>query len=241
MDLATNLILDSCDSTNTLAKQLGEKGALHGAWISARKQKAGRGRQGREWVSEEGNLFLSIIVRPRKKSNWTWIPLVTAIAVCEAIESKWPELEVRAKWPNDLWIEGRKLGGILCEGVGSGDQDSFVVIGIGLNCLSSPTGLDQETISLSEALGQKITADQVREFVIEAVLKWMKNLETFSSEKLIQSYERYSALKSGSEIQWQGGSGIVTGLSLSGELNVINDHGLQQKLVTEEIRAVRIA
>src|SRR5271154_5529206 len=113
-----NSVIERCDSTNDLARQLGESGCPHGSWISARVQEKGRGRLGREWQSMEGNLFLSIIVRPEKRSLWTWVPMASAIGAAETLSELYPKLQVRVKWPNDLWADRKKLGGILCEAVG---------------------------------------------------------------------------------------------------------------------------
>ena len=137
--MIANQVIESCESTNDLARELGEAGYPHGTWISARQQSRGRGRLGRQWQSIEGNLFLSIIVRPEMRELWTWVPMATAIAIAEALRSLFPELPVQVKWPNDLWVHGKKLGGILCEAVG-GRADSFIVIGIGLNCAVAPEG-----------------------------------------------------------------------------------------------------
>lgn len=157
-----NRVLDRCASTNDLARELGEAGAPHGTWVSARAQDQGRGRLGREWRSLEGNLFLSLVARIEDKSRWTWVPLATAVAVARWAEAAGPRFaplahRLRIKWPNDLWVvepgappgaPGDKLGGILCEAVGN-RAGSFLVIGLGLNCAHAPEGLDQRTTSIT--------------------------------------------------------------------------------------------
>jgi BirA family biotin operon repressor/biotin-[acetyl-CoA-carboxylase] ligase len=228
-----NSVLDTAESTNDLAKRLGEAGFPHGTWISARVQTAGRGRAGRRWESQEGNLFLSVIARDPKKELWTWIPLVTGCATASVLRALFPTLDLRIKWPNDLWIkrdEGfAKVGGILCE------ASSFVVIGLGLNCASFPD-VDQPTTSLSEALGRKITADDVRAAIIAELLHRLAELSEQGPAQTAADFAHWSALPEGTEIEWgKDGRGTVLGLGESGELRVRSDQG-EVRVYAEDVR-----
>jgi len=103
------------DSTNTRARELAEALAPHGTVVTAGEQSAGRGRQGRTWTAPPGKALLySAILRPLDERHLL-LPLSVPLAVCEAAESLKPGLECAIKWPNDVWVEGRKLGGILIE------------------------------------------------------------------------------------------------------------------------------
>ena len=120
----------STDSTNTRARELAEALAPHGTVVTAGEQSAGRGRQGRTWTAPPGRALLySAILRPLDERHLL-LPLAVPLAVCEAAESLRPGLECAIKWPNDVWVEGRKLGGILIE---ARPQDGWAVIGVGLN------------------------------------------------------------------------------------------------------------
>src|SRR5689334_9561043 len=119
MSEVANQVIDRCASTNDLARRLGELGYPHGTWISARAQDSGRGRLGRTWQGVEGNLFLSIVARVEPPRLWTWVPLATAVGIASALRARFTGLDLRIKWPNDLWIGRAKTGGILCEGIGS--------------------------------------------------------------------------------------------------------------------------
>ncbi len=250
--MTANAVIDRCASTNDLARALCEQGAAHGTWISARTQDKGRGRLGREWQSLEGNLFLSIVARVEDKSRWTWVPLATAVAVARFLERKHPALEVRIKWPNDLWVvprgapaatSGSKLGGILCEAVGN-RSGSFVVIGLGLNCLHAPQGLDQKTASLTEALGTRLSADDIRLGVVASVVETMDELSAQGPSRIVADFERKAAFPPGSEIEWTSpgheGSpaqhGVVRGLGPSGELLVSLPDGADSKLFAEDVK-----
>lgn len=226
-DLVGNQIVDLCESTNDLARKLAEEGAPHGTWISARKQLSGRGRLGRKWESIEGNLFLSIIVRvPTANQNIiSWIPMVSAISIADFLRQFNPRLAVKVKWPNDLWIEGAKVGGLLCEAVrDSAGTQIVIVIGIGLNCAKAPMGLDQQAASLSETLGSHVDVDEIRLPIIGAVLESIGQLMKSGPDAFAEKFNLLAAISTGAKVQWSVGdrvlSGQVQGLGKSGELLV---------------------
>jgi BirA family biotin operon repressor/biotin-[acetyl-CoA-carboxylase] ligase len=240
MKAAANQTLARCDSTNDLARALGEDGHPHGTWISTRIQEKGRGRLGRKWESHEGNLFLSIVLRIEDKKIWTWIPMTIAVGVSSAIGKNFPEIPVRVKWPNDLWINEKKTGGILCEAIGS-KTTSFIVAGIGLNCAYAPDGLDQETTSLSAEAHTEVTADQIRDSVRKEILFTLEELQKKGKDWILSRYSEIAALPIGSEITWgEKGSGVIQGLGELGELLVKDDVGAEMKLYAEDVnRKVR--
>ena len=112
-----------CDSTNRIAKELGKS---HGAMIIADSQTAGRGRRGREWQSEKGGIYMSVILSPEGKENISEITLLCAVALIRAIGTG------GIKWPNDIVIDGKKVAGILCE-----RTDDAVICGVGINISNS--------------------------------------------------------------------------------------------------------
>ncbi len=119
---------DRCGSTNDEACRLGEGGAGSGAVVVAGVQTAGRGRRGASWFADPADsLAMSILWRPHAaKPLWPRLALATGLAVAEACERHIPLAGV--KWPNDVWINGRKVAGILVEA-----GADFVVVGIGIN------------------------------------------------------------------------------------------------------------
>jgi len=217
ISLPANQVIASCSSTNDLIKELGENGYSHGTWISARVQDAGRGRLGRVWESREGNLFLSVLLRPGSDRWLSWVPLAVAVAVARALETQFPELESKIKWPNDLWLGSRKFAGILCESRIAGEAaNSFVAVGIGVNCVSAPEG----AVSLSEKLGRDVFADEIRMPVLKRVIAAVDQLFASGPEIVKTEYNKKALFKSGLEVQWDGGSGRVVGLGACGELLV---------------------
>ena len=149
--------LDDIDSTNDEAKRLvasGERGPL---WVTAKRQTKGRGRLGREWISPPGNLHASLILSdfgPQRIAPQ--LGFVAGLACLDALRAlSGNSSRLALKWPNDLLLDGAKLGGILLEGVtiaaagGSSLPPIAAVIGIGVNCDSAPGDLPYEARALS--------------------------------------------------------------------------------------------
>ncbi len=142
---STHVQLDICDSTNDEAAKLARAGAVHGAIVTARAQRAGRGRRGRAWFSpEDDNLYLSCILKPTCEPAYTPpLTLAAGLGVVDAIDACFPlenggsavhsQPRVTLKWPNDVLIDGRKVCGVLTEMSTRGAQLEHVIVGIGVN------------------------------------------------------------------------------------------------------------
>jgi BirA family biotin operon repressor/biotin-[acetyl-CoA-carboxylase] ligase len=150
---------DTVASTNALAlahARAGERGPL---WIAARAQTAGRGRRGRVWVSDVGNLYASLMLTdPAPPAHAAQLAFVAALAVSDAIAAAAPALAGRVafKWPNDVLIAGAKVAGILIEAEGT--RPLMVAIGIGINCRHHPATAEYPATDLAEA-GAAVTVE----------------------------------------------------------------------------------
>jgi BirA family transcriptional regulator, biotin operon repressor / biotin---[acetyl-CoA-carboxylase] ligase len=127
------LRLDSVGSTMDLLHELAADGAAAGTVVIAGEQTAGRGSRGRSWKSAAGGLWLSALYRPHESAGVELFSLRAGLAVAEAIEAVLPGLRLAIKWPNDLMLDDRKLGGILCEARWQGEALAWVVVGVGVN------------------------------------------------------------------------------------------------------------
>jgi BirA family transcriptional regulator, biotin operon repressor / biotin---[acetyl-CoA-carboxylase] ligase len=125
--------LGSADSTMDLLHALAADGAEAGTVVVAEEQTGGRGSRGRSWQSPRGGLWLSVLFRPRSASGVELFGLRIGLAVADAIESLGPGVAVAIKWPNDLMVDDRKLGGVLCEARWQGESLAWVVAGVGIN------------------------------------------------------------------------------------------------------------
>jgi BirA family biotin operon repressor/biotin-[acetyl-CoA-carboxylase] ligase len=189
----------------------------------------------------EGNLFLSLIVKSVEKSKWSWIPLCTAVSIAGCLKRIYPEIHLSIKWPNDIWIQGAKLGGILCEAA-SKAQLNFVIVGVGINCSHTPTGLEQAATDLTTARGGVLTlADEIRDSIRCALIEGYETLIHSGTETILKNYEQLAAFPKGTEICWGASPsyGIVEGLGPSSELRVKT---LNQtiSLFAEDVQKVRL-
>jgi BirA family biotin operon repressor/biotin-[acetyl-CoA-carboxylase] ligase len=148
---------ETLDSTNDLAKELAAQGAPEGAVVVAEAQTGGRGRLGREWDSPSGvGLYVSLVLRPMlPPMELPQITLTTAVAVVRAVR-RVAGLAPGIKWPNDLLLNGKKLGGILTEMETESDRIRHVVVGLGLNVNNPgfPPELAATATSLTLAAGK---------------------------------------------------------------------------------------
>ena len=131
-------LLGAVDSTNARAKQLGLEGTPDGTVVIAEQQTAGRGRNGRSFLSPPGGVYLSVVLRPRvPPSHAVRLTLAAAVAMCDALEVA-VGLVPMIKWPNDVLLPAGKVCGILLEMVAAEDCVEFVVLGCGVNVLALP-------------------------------------------------------------------------------------------------------
>ncbi|NBO19466.1 MAG: biotin--[acetyl-CoA-carboxylase] ligase, partial [Proteobacteria bacterium] len=117
---------------------MGERGSIHGSVVWARSQTEGRGRYSRKWESPEGNLYLSILLRPPVDLvHFSQLSFVMAVAARDAV-LKATGAKTQFKWPNDLLLNKKKCGGILLETSMFSEKKQWVVCGIGINMQFSP-------------------------------------------------------------------------------------------------------
>ncbi len=134
----------SAGSTNDAARGLAVGGAPAGTVVLADRQVAGRGRGGRAWASPPGmGVWMSIVLRPRSLPNPGLLPILVGIAAAGALD-RYAFPGPAIKWPNDLLLGGRKLGGILCEATWDAAGPAFVVVGIGINVTHFPDDFPPE-------------------------------------------------------------------------------------------------
>ncbi len=207
------------DSTNARAKDLAAAGAPHGTLVTASEQSAGRGRQGRSWTAPAGSAVLMSLVVRELEAHDALLPLAAAVAVCEAVEELAP-VRCEIKWPNDVWIEGRKLAGILVEGR---PQDGWAVLGIGLNVSTPefPPELADRATSLALAAPGQVPSVKA---VLAALLARLDIRLADSPEYVLEAWRARDALL-GQTVRWDGGSGTAAGVNAEGALLVETDAG----------------
>jgi len=144
---------DVLGSTNAEALKLARSGERGPLWVVARRQTAGRGRRGRTWISEPGNLYATLLLSaPGPAEHWPELSFVAALAIYDAVVEVAAALAPRLaiKWPNDLLLAGKKFAGILIEAENAGGEGA-VAVGIGVNCASHPAATDHPATDLAAA------------------------------------------------------------------------------------------
>jgi BirA family transcriptional regulator, biotin operon repressor / biotin---[acetyl-CoA-carboxylase] ligase len=145
-----------------------EQGIAEGSWLRAGRQTGGRGRMGRAWESPAGNLYASTLVRigPNDPPAHS-LALVTANAV-HALLAPLCAGQARIKWPNDILVDGAKIAGILLERV-----NDAIVIGVGINVVGHPTGLDRPVTSLAAQRALDVEAGPMLERLAQLFAHWL--------------------------------------------------------------------
>lgn len=149
------ILLDRVESTNDLAMELAEKGSPHGMVVIADSQSSGKGRLGRKWLSPSGaNIYMSVILRPGiPPGDATLLTLLGSVSCALALK-KLTGVDVSIKWPNDLMVYQKKLGGILLEMRSESDRILFAVAGIGINVNKTPSRVRSFATSIFDETGR---------------------------------------------------------------------------------------
>jgi BirA family biotin operon repressor/biotin-[acetyl-CoA-carboxylase] ligase len=190
---------DQIGSTNREAVALAHAGVEHGTVVVAESQTEGRGRLSRQWFSPPGiNLYCSIVIRKPiandRLAEWlSWLPLITALAAAESIGLV-AAANVAVKWPNDLLLGERKVGGILCEGGAGARSEPFQVVGIGLNVngirSDFPENLRETATTIYEETGRHVERNRLLTQFLHELEACVEEFEARGSVRVAQAYRQ---------------------------------------------------
>lgn len=216
---------ETVGSTNTIAMELAEKGAQEGTVIIADSQEKGRGRLGRHWVSPPGvNIYMSIILRPKIKPKDVTLLTIIAAVGCTTALRKVTGLNVTIKWPNDLTVYDKKLGGILTEVKTAPKEIIFAVTGIGINVNMDVKSLPDDVKNLATSVKNETGNLYPREVIIAEMLNeishWYKALKEMKRDMLLSEWQKMTSTL-GREVQVVTGNETFIGLAES-----IDDEGM---------------
>jgi BirA family biotin operon repressor/biotin-[acetyl-CoA-carboxylase] ligase len=187
--------------------------------LVAERQTAGRGRMGRVWQSQPGDSLTFSLSLPMAPKDWSGLSLAVGLSLAESLHP-----QVGLKWPNDLWVQERKLGGILVEAASMGGR-SQVVIGVGLNIRSrSADGLNTAPAALTE-LRPDITAAQTLALLAAPLIRTLLGFEQSGFAPLQARFESRDVLKGRRVHTSDGAQGTCLGVSASGALRLQTDAG----------------
>ena len=221
------------DSTNAALKRRALSEDIHGVALFAETQTAGRGRLGRVWVSPpKSNIYLSLGWRtglePLKLAG---LSLAAGCAIGEGLERNFG-LKMQLKWPNDLYLGGKKCGGVLIDLVQSSNQDWTIVVGVGINVAMPNSGgndIDQPWTDLSSHSAVPLTRNEVGGQLLGALVPLLSSWQVGAFSQWRESWSRRD-LMAGHQITVQQGnhsiSGRADGVDQSGALRVVTNEGL---------------
>jgi BirA family biotin operon repressor/biotin-[acetyl-CoA-carboxylase] ligase len=194
-------------------RELARAGAPPWTVVVAGRQTAGRGRQGRSWVSASGNLFVSVLIRPPEGCAWlSLLPLAAGIAVCDAARAF--GADARLKWPNDVLVGNRKLAGILAEAQSSGGGVEAVVVGLGVNVGQRGTELDpglRDTVATLADAGAVPAVSDVAAPVLRGLRGWYDALAAGRSSEVLAAWRERAVTWWGHPVEVRCGNEIVVG------------------------------
>lgn len=187
------LILDETDSTNAEARRRAEAGEVGPLWITARRQSAGRGRRGRKWESESGNLASTLLLLTHKSpAEAAQLTFAASLAVADLLDRYVPPALVTIKWPNDVLLDGRKTSGILIESGPAPSGGLWLAVGIGVNLNQTPGETERPATCIAEHLNQGVasapTVDEAAKALAETFGVWLDRWTTLGFQPILDAW-----------------------------------------------------
>lgn len=242
----TILQFDSLPSTNTEAARQAVRGAPEGLCVVAREQTAGRGRHERRWVSPaDAGLYCSVVLRPRfEMRQWPLITLMAAVAAHDALREACG-LRTDIKWPNDIYANERKLGGILAETIET-ETGRAVILGIGINLSDQalPLDLHASATSIEAATGRRPGSEDIlRELVRALNVRYSILHSPDGAEQTLEEWTSRSSYAEGRPVRVSIGAevfeGTTRGLAADGALRVETLAGKIKTLRAGDVTSLR--
>ncbi|NVM56618.1 MAG: biotin--[acetyl-CoA-carboxylase] ligase [Desulfobacterales bacterium] len=239
---------DVVESTNTEASSLARQGAAEGTIVFAEAQSTGRGRLGRSWISPRGTgLYLSVILRPQSPREWgPRLTLTAGVAVASAIHEE-AGIRPGLKWPNDIMITNRKVGGILTEASFEGKRIGLAIVGVGINVNTDredfPMPIRNLATSLRLSMGKAISRVALLQGSLHQLEQWYELFCKGSFGTILQAWRQYETiLGSLVEVQLPESTllGVAEDLDSDGTLLVRDERGRLHRIIAGDVVRCRI-
>ncbi len=194
-------IFDELDSTNNYLKKLGSQGEKENQLVIALSQTGGRGRMGRSFYSPNGTgIYFSLLLHPKFSAEKSlFLTVMAAVSVAETV-MKYNKNDVKIKWVNDVYIDGKKVCGILTEGaINSNKMLDYAVVGIGINIIAPENGFPDDIKEIATAIFPGKTEDYIKEKIVADVVNKFFDMYNGFDTNFVNRYKEYSYL-TGKEI-----------------------------------------
>ncbi len=235
-------------STQDIAKTLASQGAVEGTIVTTEIQTGGRGRIGRAWKSLPESVCFSIILRPDiQPPEALKLPLIAGVAVAQAIQ-RVTNLSPKLKWPNDIFLQDRKVGGILTEMSAEMDRLDWVIVGIGLNVNAPRESFSDEISEIATSLRIENSNPVPRVKLLQTLLAELEMLYVeFREYGFEQIREKWKVLSNtvGEQVVISSSAGEMAGLAVDidsdGALIIRTEDGSLEKIIAGDVRLRRIS
>jgi BirA family biotin operon repressor/biotin-[acetyl-CoA-carboxylase] ligase len=223
-------IIEECDSTNDLVASQARAGAPAGLCVIADRQTRGRGRHGRAWFSPSGaNLYLSLLARPALPARASPpLALAAGVAAREALASF--GLPIDLKWPNDLLVHERKLGGVLIETSIEGERVGHVVVGVGINVNLAAADFPEELRPAATSVAIETGRRQPREPIAAALLhrleEWTDRFVAEGPGPAVRAFRGAAGATIGRHVRVGGRTAVAEQIQDDGALQVRDNTGI---------------
>lgn len=237
-------IFDELDSTNNYLKKLGSQGENEDTLVIAQSQTNGRGRMGRTFYSpDETGIYFSLLLHPEFSAEKSlFLTVMAAVSVAETV-MKYNKNDVKIKWVNDIYIDGKKVCGILTEGsINAEKKLDYAVVGIGINVIAPENDFPEDIKDIATAIFPGKTEDNIKEKIVaEVVNKFFEMYNGFDTN-YIERYKEYSYL-TGKEINIISGENIrpATVLDITDDCHLLvkNEKGEIEEISSGDV-SVRV-
>ena len=225
------------DSTNSEAQRLAQAGEPGPVWIIADRQTAGRGRRGRTWSTDTGNLATTLLLRPDAPPAIVGqLSFVAALAAAEMAAHFAPKATITVKWPNDVLADGKKLAGLLLE-AGPAPQGNWLAVGIGVNLASAPEGTEFPATSLAQLGIAAPSSDEALTILAARFAHWYdvwmeKGFETIRAAWLARAGGLGGPIRA--RLPHETRQGVFEGIDASGAL-LLNEQGQVRTIAAGEV------
>lgn len=242
-------LLDSVDSSNEAAKILAEDGAPDGTIVIAREQTKGRGRAGNSWHSpRDAGLYLSMIYHPRDLSHPGPLVILAGLGIAQELERAYPGLQTMLKWPNDLIVKNRKLGGLLAEAAWNDAVPKYLVVGLGINVRpldrKAPKAVRALATALDDHLEEPADMAEVADAAIRGLEEHLSHPEPVLTQGLLADVDRHDWLRDRRAVLTVPGAeedsrtpGVCVGIAPDGALLFRPDRGALRRVMSGSVTA----
>lgn len=228
-------------STQEVAKKITLEGSEKGVIVISENQTAGKGRRCRSWRSDKGGIYLSLILKTKMDPSQTsLLPLLAGIAVAKTIEKLY-EIKAELKWPNDVQIEGKKVGGILLDHSTESEELNRITIGIGLNAnnkiSSLPQAIKSKSTSLIEELGNKISRPKLIGQMLNELEELYLNFKIYGPKPILKEWKKLTSTL-GNQIRVTNGEsieGTAIDVDHTGALLVRKEDGKTKRITSGDV------